>query len=270
MSGLIVLTLYELLVISITVLATATVLDILNRVAGRLILRAFGSTVYLAATAPSTVLHELSHAIMCLIFLHRIERMEIFSLDPATGRLGYVRHSWDTGSLYEKAGNFWIGIAPMVAGVPLLFLAGATCGIRTDFARGLRVALSGGATHWTGPAVARYVIAPLLSGFAGVFTMDNFVNPYFYLYLPAAFVLSRAMAPSLLDLKGSGMGVTALVVLIFAVNVVAAFFGHDPRSFAATVVAAFSTVLQIVGSAIAVTLFFLAILWALGLAVRRK
>ena len=71
-------------------------------------------------------------------------------------------------------------------------------------------------THWTGPAVARHIIGPLLAGFTGVFTLDNFANPYFYLYLPAALVISRAMAPSLQDLKGSWMGAAALTVFVLA------------------------------------------------------
>ena len=48
--------------------------------------------------------------------------MALFSPDPVTGRSGYVRHSWHAGSPYQKAGNFFIGIAPMITGVPLLLL----------------------------------------------------------------------------------------------------------------------------------------------------
>ncbi len=270
MTKLIVLAFYELFVAGITVLTAATLLDLLNRAGGRLILRAFGGRVYLAATAVSTVLHELSHAIMCLSFLHRIESMAIFSFDPVTGRYGFVRHSWDAGSLYQKAGNFFIGIAPMLTGVPLLLLSGAACGIRTGFAGGYQVAWSGGTTHWTGTAVVRYVMVPLLSGITGLFTVDNLANPYFYVYLPAAFVVCRAMAPSLPDLRGSGIGATALGVLLFLANVVAFFFGRNPWGFLGTIVAFSSAILHVVGSAIAVSLFFLGILWALRLAVGQR
>jgi hypothetical protein len=269
MTKLIVLTLYELFVAGVTVLTAATILDVLNRAGGRLILRAFGSSVCLAATAVSTVLHELSHAIMCLLFLHRIESIEIFSFDPVTGRSGFVRHSWDAGSLYQRAGNFFIGIAPMLAGVPLLLLSGALCGIRSSFAIG-KVAWSGGTTPWTGAAVTSYVVAPLLSGITGLFTVDNLTNPYFYVYLPAAFVVCRAMAPSLPDLRGSGIGAAAVGVLMFLANIVAFFFGHNPWGFLGTIIAVSSVILHAVGSAIAVSLFFLGILWALRLAAGQK
>ncbi len=270
MTKLIVLTLYEFFVAGITVLIAATILDLLNRAGGRLILRAFGSRAYLAATGASTVLHELSHAIMCLLFLHRIDSMEIFSFDPVTGRSGFVRHRWDTGSLYQEAGNFFIGIAPMLAGVPLLLLLGAACGIRAGFAFGHPLAWSGGTALWTGAAVARHVMAPLLSGITGLFTVDNLTNPYFYVYLPAALVVCRAMAPSLPDLLGSGIGAAAVGVLMFSANAVAFFFGHNPRAFLGAIVAVSSAILHAVGSAIAVSLFFFGILWVFRLAARQK
>ena len=270
MTKLIVLTLYELFVAGVTVLAAATILDVLNRAGGRLILRAFGSRVCLAATALSTVLHELSHAIMCLLFLHRIESMEFFSFDPVTGRSGFVRHRWDTESLYQRAGNFFVGIAPMLAGVPLLVLSGSVCGVRTGSALGYQVAWSGSATHWTGTAVTHYLMTPLLSGITDLFTVHNLTNPYFYIYLPAAFIVCRAMAPSLPDLRGSGIGAAAAGVLTFLANTVAFFLGYNPWGFLGTIVAVSSAIIHVVGSAIAVSLFFLGILWVLSLAVGRK
>jgi hypothetical protein len=246
MIRLIVLSLYEILILGITVLIAAAVLDSINRSAGGCILRRYGSSVYLAATAVSTGLHELSHAIMCIIFLHRIESMALFSLDPTTGRSGYVRHTWRTGSSYQKVGNFFIGIAPMITGVPLLLLLGAKCGVRLD------------------------VIGPLLGGFTGLFTRDNFANPYFYLYLPAALVISRAMAPSLQDLRGSGMGAAALTVFVVLANAVALFFWRDLSGLAAVITACSSALLRVVGSATALSLFALCLLWVIGLIARRR
>jgi hypothetical protein len=100
--------------------------------------------------------------------------------------------------------------------------------------------------------------------------VDNLTNPYFYVYLPAAFVVCRAMAPSLPDLRGSGMGAAALGVLMFLVNVAALFFGHNPWGFLRTIAAFSSAILHAVGSAITVSLFFLGILWVLRLAVGQK
>ena len=63
-----------------------------------------------------TPIHELSHAILCKVFRHKILEMELFEPDVRSGRLGFVRHSWNTGNWFEEVGNFFIGLAPLVGG----------------------------------------------------------------------------------------------------------------------------------------------------------
>lgn len=49
------------------------------------------------------IIHELSHLVVALLFGHRIDR-----------GLGYVSHVWNDDSLYQKIGNVFIGIAPVI------------------------------------------------------------------------------------------------------------------------------------------------------------
>lgn len=68
-----------------------------------------------------TFIHELSHAIMCLIFGHRIDDMKLLKLnlnddqeqDGNKGSLGYVNHSYNPHSVWQLIGNLWIGLAPI-------------------------------------------------------------------------------------------------------------------------------------------------------------
>ena len=263
-----IVTLYELLLLAIAALATISLLDIVSRTCDRLIVKLCGTTGYLAATAISTVIHEVSHAVLCVLFNHRIERMALFSFDPATGRCGYVIHQWDTKSLYQKAGNFFIGIAPVIAGIPLLFIWGAACGIHSDIRWGSRVVLSH-ALHRAAPDVIRYVFAPLVNGFVSVFTGDNIRNPYFYLYLPAAFLVSRGMAPSLQDMKGCMTGVTAVIFFVFIINGIMAFVGRDPWRLAEMIIGSLSAALHLVGTALAVNIFFMVIILLLQVFLKR-
>lgn len=62
-----------------------------------------------------TPVHELSHAITCLIFMHKIIKIEMFS-PKENGQLGVVEHSYNPMSFYQKAGLFFIGLAPILGG----------------------------------------------------------------------------------------------------------------------------------------------------------
>lgn len=53
-----------------------------------------------------TSVYELSHALMCVVFRHRIEKIKLFSLDPKTRRVGYVAHKYKVHSIYHKDREF--------------------------------------------------------------------------------------------------------------------------------------------------------------------
>lgn len=64
-------------------------------------------------------LHELSHAVMAVLFGHRIIRIKWFGFGSG-GLYGCVEHSWNTRSLYQRIGLFFIGIAPFMAAIIVL------------------------------------------------------------------------------------------------------------------------------------------------------
>jgi hypothetical protein len=51
-----------------------------------------------------TPIHELGHALFCVIFMHRIVEIEFFKPDPLTGTLGY-----DTiNGIAQIHGRYWV------------------------------------------------------------------------------------------------------------------------------------------------------------------
>ncbi len=63
-----------------------------------------------------TIVHELSHAGMALLFGHKIDDMRLLQrpfVGDHAGRMGYVSHVWTPGNIYQQMGNFFIGIAPV-------------------------------------------------------------------------------------------------------------------------------------------------------------
>ena len=79
-------------------------------------------TVCYATGFIGTPIHELSHALMCVVFRHHIDEIKLFQIDDENGVLGYVRHSYNPKSIYQRAGNYFISVAPIVCGTAVLFL----------------------------------------------------------------------------------------------------------------------------------------------------
>lgn len=68
-----------------------------------------------------TPIHELSHALFCIIFGHKIVEIKLFQINSADGMLGYVKHTYNSKNIYQRAGNFFIGIAPILVISAILY-----------------------------------------------------------------------------------------------------------------------------------------------------
>ncbi|MHC5038887.1 MAG: hypothetical protein ACYTHM_16375 [Planctomycetota bacterium] len=200
----------------------------LERAVQKSLARHFGWGSILWTGWLGTPVHELSHAFLCLVFAHRIEEMALFKPDKESGRMGYVKHSWNPQNPYAVVGNFFIGIAPLVGGALVLFLflwvffpaaaRGAVSG------SGIMASLAGGDLFGAGQSVARMVSGVLRH----VVTGPNLASWQFWVFLYLVLCVGSHLAPSPADYRGASRGAIVLLLLLLGFNWAFLAFGGEP------------------------------------------
>ena len=81
----------------------------------------FGYVMQYVTGVIGTPIHELSHALVAIMFGHKVDEMKLFTMDD-DGCLGYVVHSYNPSNFYHRIGNFFIGVAPIFGGALAIYL----------------------------------------------------------------------------------------------------------------------------------------------------
>jgi len=229
--------------------------------------RAFGSKgVYLVAWL-GTPLHELSHALFCLIFGHRIESMSLFRPDPVTGTLGYVYHKWNPKNPWHVLGNFFIGVGPMVLGSAVLFAL-------------FYFLIPGSARVWDSinASVSAVSRDSLLAGYFGVFRDSTLAiiklifTPaslslwqfWFFLYLSSC--VASNIRLSWADFKGSLSGLGCIVLIFILMNLILLIIGYSNDKFFPAAVASLGAVYSVLILALIMALIGFVLIYLLAAA----
>jgi hypothetical protein len=174
-----------------------------------------------------TTVHELGHAVFCLIFRHKITAIKLFEPDPQTGTLGYVEHTYEPTSLYQQAGNFFIGIGPVLLGTSLIF-------VLMYFLLGINPFTFTASANITTTSIYSWeALGQLVQIFWNssgnllyqIFSTQNISTWQFYLFLYLAFAIGSFISLSPADLKGSFKGFGIIVILIFIFNLATVWAG---------------------------------------------
>ena len=100
-------------------IAIAFIMQLLSNSIRKSLAKLLGIQGYIYLTCPGVMVHEIGHALFCVIFRHKIVEMKLFSPE-ADGTLGYVNHSYNPKSFYQRIGNFFIGTGPIWFGIAVL------------------------------------------------------------------------------------------------------------------------------------------------------
>jgi hypothetical protein len=174
-----------------------------------------------------TIIHELGHALFCLIFRHKITEMKLFDPDPETGTLGYVQHTYETSSLYQLAGNFFIGIGPILLGTALIYLFLYLLLGLNPFRFVTNTGLPGlNIYSWgTLTQLLQNLWASLTSLVTGMFSGHAYSTWQLYVFLYLTFTIGSSVNLSPSDFKGAFKGLSIILLVIFVFNLVTVWAG---------------------------------------------
>lgn len=161
-------------------------------------------------------IHELSHLLMCIIFRHTVTEVSLFR--PTKGRydniLGYVKHKYNKNSIYQTAGCFFIGIAPMIIGSSIIVYM-----INLIFPSMINDLISFNSFQ---TLQMNFIINTIFANtkliYTTLFQASNFTNIYFWIsiYIIVSITLHMTISKADFDNALSGFALLEIVFFIFA------------------------------------------------------
>jgi len=164
-----------------------------------------------------TPVHELSHALFCVLFGHKIEEIKLFQINSEDGTLGYVRHSYNPKNVYHRIGNFFIGIGPILVISGLLYL-GAFLLIPSTVD-----AVTTGIRAINGQSGISGAVGVLLSTFKAFFGAAVTLRWWIFIVVGSFFALHMNL--SVPDIKGALSGLVFLLLAFLVLDVVLRLIG---------------------------------------------
>lgn len=179
--------------------------------------RSLGSRSLMITGFIGVPIHELSHAILAFLFGHKISKVKLLQKPDSSGVMGYVRHSYNQNSIYQQIGNFFVGIAPIFGGTISIIVLMRVI-IPHTYNKFIQVLIE--STHIT--TLSKETINGIINLYSDIvkkiFSLENFQNPYFYIFLFLAICISSHISLSAADIKGASRGLTVIFVILLILN----------------------------------------------------
>lgn len=221
------LSLVELITLLGFLIGVGFLLGVLEKYSNKFLYKALGPRGVLATAWIGTPVHELGHLLQCFIWGHRVTKVKFLQLNNPNGVLGYVEHQYNPSSIYQQIGNFFIGMGPIFSGISALMLGMYLLVPESYFTFSTYID-----NHVSSGSVDLMVIlSAILAITKSLFTIENLLNPLFWLFLLFAVSISSHIALSKADIKGSSKGLLMIFFVLFIANLVAGLFNIDTYRF---------------------------------------
>ena len=214
--------LFGILIILVSLLSLSAYLT------AKLSVRFWGRNLFLYGFSwLGTSVHELSHAFFALVFGHKITEIVLFEPNKDGASLGHVNHSYNKRSIYNKTGNFFIGIGPVLASGIILYFATWII-FHYDMSRNSPFRMTDD-IYTNFSALKQDAIALKNSLFVFynlIFSPNSNVwwKPLLYTYL--LYSIGSSMTLSSSDIKSSFSGFLWVIAFLFLFNLVTFWLGN--------------------------------------------
>ncbi|MBR3879099.1 MAG: DUF3267 domain-containing protein [Clostridia bacterium] len=175
-----------------------------------------GPVILLATGIIGTPIHELSHALMCLLFGHKITDIKLYNPKSEDGALGYVSHTYNKKNIYHQIGNFFVGVAPVLisGGVVILLLAILLPDAFDMIALEIKILCEA----QVGAMPLAKFFTFIWASITAIFSAENFSDWQGWLFVILAFMISTHMEMSGSDIKSGLRGLAFITVIMFLID----------------------------------------------------
>ncbi|MGG1675467.1 hypothetical protein ACIFOT_06875 [Neobacillus sp. NRS-1170] len=203
----------ELIYLVGSIIAVGLILGFLERYSNSYLVRAFGPRGVLVTAWIGTPIHEIGHLIQCFLWGHRVTRVKLLQLNSPNGVLGFVEHQYNRNSMYQQVGNFFIGIGPIFSGIGSLIL-GMYLFVPQSFKTFQEQFHQHVSLEKLDINVIKSIVGAIFAISKSLFTLENFINPLFWIFLAIAISISSHIALSKADIQGSAKGLMMMFFLL--------------------------------------------------------
>jgi hypothetical protein len=179
-----------------------------------------------------TPVHEIGHAVFCLLFGHRINEIKLFAPNSNDGSLGYVNHSYNSESLYQNIGNFFIGSGPIIFGSLLLYAL--MYWLLPNFKEISSIVSSSELRDVNFFGLIHNIGSTLLVGLkliGQIFSFSNLGSLLFFIFLYVSLCISSHMQLSPPDITGMLSGLGTIIAIFLIINFITLLFGFNITNY---------------------------------------
>lgn len=209
---LLIITILEIVCLVGSIVVVGFILGFFRERSAKNFYKAFGrKSIYITGFI-GVPIHELSHAIVAIIFRHEITEIKLFQPNSEDNTLGYVKHRYNSKSIYQQIGNFFIGIAPILGGT-------ISIGILMYF---LIPSIYNGFMSTILNNIYQVNLVNVILSFKEltklIFTLDNFKSVEFIIFILLAICISSHISLSKADIKGASKGLFSMFLMLMILN----------------------------------------------------